>query len=416
MRSVVWLILVFVGAVVAATVLGRNDALVSFFYGSTRLDMSLNLFLISLLALVFLLFSGLQAINALLSLPVRAREWRALKRERAAHSALREALAELLAARYARAQRAAERALLLQAEAEVLHDDLQFTALAQLIAANGLHRLQDRRGRDDRLQLALALAQSRKSTGPSVAEGALLLSAEWALDDRDATRAMRELQALPAGVGRRTQALRLRLQATRQLRQPLEALQTARLLAKHQAFSPMAAQSLLRSLAIEALNDAHDDQQLQQVWERLDNSVRRDAFVVARAARRAQALGNVALGRQWLQPLWEQIGRSEADERLQLAMALVDCAPGLGSDWLPRIEAALAQFGHEPALVAAAAMAFADRQLWGKARRPLEQTASAASLPAAVRRQALRCLAGLAREEGHEDRAAAYDQRAAMID
>ena len=46
-----------------------------------------------------------------------------------------------------------------------------------------------------------------------------------------------------------TQALRLRLQASRLARQPMEALRTARLLAKHQAFSKVAAQGLLRSEA-----------------------------------------------------------------------------------------------------------------------------------------------------------------------
>ena len=49
MRSVIWLILLFVAAVVAASVFGQNDALVSLFYGHWRLDMSLNLFLLLLL-------------------------------------------------------------------------------------------------------------------------------------------------------------------------------------------------------------------------------------------------------------------------------------------------------------------------------------------------------------------------------
>jgi len=152
MRSIIWLILLFAAAVVAATMLGRNDALVSIFYGDGRVDLSLNLFLLALVGLVLLLFIGLQAINSLLSLPTRAREWRLLKRERAAAAALRDAWTELLAARYARAQRLAERALALQAEVPVLQNDLQFAVLAQVAGATGLHRLQDRRGRDERVQ------------------------------------------------------------------------------------------------------------------------------------------------------------------------------------------------------------------------------------------------------------------------
>ena len=71
----------------------------------------------------------------------------------------------------------------------------------------------------------------------------------------------------------------------------------------------------------------------------------------------------------------------DADERGALAIALIDCIAGLGSEWLPRVEAAVASHGNEAAIVAAAGMVFAERQLWGKARRPLEQTAHTATLP-----------------------------------
>jgi HemY protein len=415
MRSVIWLVLLFTAAVVAATVLGRNDALVSVFYGSWRVDFSLNLFLFVVLASIFIVFAAMNAMQSLLNLPTRAREWREQKRERAANAALREALAELFAARYARAQRAAARALDLQTICDGLRGDLQFTVLAEMIAAAGLHRMQDKRGRDDHVASALALIRGRIGSGTAF-DGLHLLSAEWALDDRDAERGLALLAELPPGVARRTQALRLKLQAARQQRRPLDALQTARLLAKHQGFSAPAAQSLLRSLAIEAIEQAFDIDQLRRVWSGLDADDRRDAFVVARAARRAQALGHAAQGRTWLQPAWDAIASASADDRRELALALIECAPGVGSDWLPRIEAALSVHGHEPPLVAAAGMAFADRQLWGKARRPLEQTASASTLPSPVRRQALRCLAAIAREEGHEQHAQSYDQRAAAID
>ncbi|WP_374675148.1 heme biosynthesis HemY N-terminal domain-containing protein [Ideonella sp.] len=417
MRSVIWLVLLFTAAVVAATALGRNDALVAVFYGEWRVDLSLNLFLLALLAGIFIVFTGMQAMQSLLSLPTRAREWREQKRERGAGEALREALAELFAARYARAQRAAQRALELQSSCEALRGDVQFTVLAQMIAASGLHRLQDRRARDERVQAALALVRGKAGAGAGTAfDGLQLLSAEWALEERDAERGLALLAELPPGVARRTQALRLKLQAARVQRRPLDALQTARLLAKHQGFSAPAAQSLLRSLAMEAIDQAYDIEQLRGVWAQLDAQDRRDAFVVSRAARRANALGHAAQGRLWLEPAWDAIAAAGPDDREELALALIDCAPGIGNDWLPRIEAALSAHGHEPALVAAAAMAFADRQLWGKARRMLEQTASAAGLPAPVRRQALRCLAAIAREENREDLAATYDQRAAAID
>ena len=247
MRGVVWLVLLFVVAVVAATTLGSNDGVVSIYWSGWRTDLSLNLFVLLLVGACFAIMTATQAINSLVSLPTRAREWRGLRRERVAQAALREAQAEYFSARYSRAHRAAQRALTIQDETPSLHGDGDFRVLGSLLAAASLHRLQDRARRDEAMQRLMPTL--RKGAGARAADdGARLLAIEWAVEDRDAARALELLAELPPGVGRRTQALRLKLQAARMARQPLEALQTARLLAKHQAFSKVVAQSLLERL------------------------------------------------------------------------------------------------------------------------------------------------------------------------
>jgi HemY protein len=413
MRGVIWLVLLFVAAVVAALTLGDNDGLVSFFWGTRRVDMSLNLFLLVALAAVLALVAGLQALNALLSLPRRAREWRELKRERAAQSALREALSEFFGARYSRAHRAALRALSIQDAAGVLREDPEFSVQAHLLAAGSLHRLQDRPRRDEQLQLALDRV---RGNARAVGDGARLLGAEWALEDRNVERAEGLLRELPPGTARRTQALRLRLQLARLARQPLEALHTARLLAKHQAFSRSAAQGLLRSLAAEVLDGAHDADQLRRTWGQMDSADRRDPVVVAHGARRAVALGVPEDARQWLRPFWDALGDVGSDERTELALALSLACPGIGPEWLPRLEAAQSAWVSEPAVQAAVGHAFAARGLWGKARRPLENAARHPELDSAARRHAWRALAALAREQGDEQRALDCERAGAELD
>lgn len=413
MRAVVWLVLLFVAAVVAAITLGANDGIASFYWRGWRVDLSLNLFLLGLLAGVAVLVSALQALRALVGLPQRAREWRALRRERAVQSALRQALAEFLAARYTRAQKAAQRALSLR-DATPEGGEQELAQLSHLLAAASAHRLQNRTERDE--QLRQALATRRVAVPRPGDDAALLLAAEWALDDRDAAQALVLLSELPPGTARRTQALRLRLQAQRLAQQPLQALPTARLLSKHQGFSKLAAQGLLRSLAFQALDQAHDQDQLEQVWQSFDPSDRRDAFVAARAAQRAAALGSHGDARGWLRPLWERLDELGADEREQISLALLHALPGMGADWLPRLESALQSYAQEPAVVVAAGAAFAERQLWGKARRLLEQSARDARLDAAARRRAWRTLAQLAREEGDEPRAHECTEFAAALD
>jgi len=410
MRGVIWLVLLFVVAVVAATTLGSNDGMVTVYWRGWRTDLSLNLAVILLVAGCALLVSAIQTLDSLVSLPRRAGQWRALRKERAAAAALREAQSEYFGARYGRAHKAAQRALQLLAETPELGDDARFRQLARLLAAGSLHRLQDRTRRDSTVKPLL------KAERNGTDEAARLLSAEWALDDRDAARALEMLDALPPGAARRTQALRLRLQATRMARQPLEALRTARLLANHQAFSPVVAQTLLRSLVGEALDTAHDAQQLRRLWSQVDAVDRRDPQVVSRAAQRAVQLDAADDARQWLRPFWDRLGELPREDREAVALALIGARTGLGADWLPRLESAAQSFGHEAAVVAAVGMAFAERQLWGKARKLLEQAAASAALPSPTRRAAWRELARLAQQESDMDRAAACERAAAALD
>ena len=412
MRNVIWLLLLAGVAVVAAAALGTNDGLVTFYWRGWRADLSLNLFLGLLIATCFLIVTAIQAANALVGLPQRAQEWRVARRDRSAQAALRDALAQYFGGRYSRAQKSAQRALTIQADTPELAQDNEFTVLAHLLAAGSAHRLQDRAGRDAQLRQALDLSR-RSSAARSAEEGARLLAAEWALDDRDAPRAMELLAELPVGVARRTHSLRLKLQAARLGRHPQDALKTARLLAKHQGFSKVAAQGLMRSLAFESLDTAHDADQLRNVWQQFDPVDRRDAFVAARAAERAAALGAFDEARGWLRPFWERITELSPDERAAVSLGLVQAVSGIGPEWLPRLEATSQAYPREGAIALAVGCALAERQLWGKARRLLEDATADTTLAGGVQRKAWLVLATLARQEADPARMARCFEAAA---
>lgn len=415
MRNVIWILLLFVLAVVAAGVFGRNDAVVTLYWAPWRLDLSFNVFVVLWLLLSVALYLTLQTLRTLIGLPRRARQWRIARRDHYAQRALREALALYFGARYSRAHKAAQRALTIQQTTPELSADAEFITLARLLAAGSLHRLQDRAGRDELLKQALA-SSATGGNGRAADEGVRLMAAEWALDDRDAERALALLAELPPGLARRTQALRLKLQAARLARQPLDALRTARLLAKHQGFSPLAAQGLLRSLAMEALDAARDADQLQRVWEQLDATDRRDAFVAAHAAAAMAGHGHAALARAMLQPFWDAPQARSPEEWQALAKAFARSLDGVGSDWLPRLEAATVAHPTRPELIYALGRALAQLQLWGKARQQLEHCADDPELPAPLRRDAWRCLAEMAEREEDWDRARACYRRAARIE
>ena len=414
MRGVFWFILLFAVAVLAATTLGANDGIVTLAWRGWRADLSLNLMVV-LLVVAYLAFAAmLRGLEALLKLPQRASEWRRLQRERAAHRGLREALVEMSAARYGRARKAAEHTLSILGESTGdVPDAVELAVAVRLVAAESLHRLQDRERRDVLLEQTLAQADA---AGLRVAaDGARLKAAEWALDDRDAERALRWIAALPPGVARRTQALRLRLRAARLARQPLEALQTARLLAKHQAFTADAARGLLRSLAAQVLDAAHDIEQLRRQWQALDGADRRDPYVAAHAARCAARMGAAADARLWLRPFWDRIAELPPEDRQPIALTLGEVLEGVGPEWLPTTERALEQLPQDSAVAAAGGILLAVRELWGKASRPLEQAAVAPDLDPHLRRRAWQLLAEAARGVGDADRALACEAKARAL-
>jgi HemY protein len=323
------------------------------------------------------------------------------------HASMLDALSHLLAGRYIRARKAAEAVLeqetTLTASGQKPANAAQLRAIAHLLAAESAQALQDRAAREDHLQRALEHASTRDAQ--ETRDGALLRAARWALEDREPEAAMQLLKGLPLGASRRTVALRTRLRASRQAERPLEALETARLLAKHHAFSDVAARSILRGLAIDLLNGAYDLAQLQRAWNSLEAAERLMPEVAIHAAHRLMTLrGDARLARDWLLPVWEAQDELGENMRLKLVGALEEGLDSIDAAWLARIEAAQKARPRDATLQYLAGMACMKRQLWGKAQQLLTQAALGLQDPT-LHRNAWRAVAALA--EQREDASAA---------
>jgi HemY protein len=345
------------------------------------------------------------------------------------YAAFMDALAHLMAGRFIRAAKLAQNALtqekslsqLAQTSSDVggysAARATQLRLLAHLLAAESAQALQNKTVRDEHLQMALESSTHRSAQ--ETREGVQLRAARWALEDRDPAGALDLLGQLPHGAARRTLALRLKLRATRQARQTSQALETARLLAKHRAFSPPAAQSLVRGLALELLGGAHDPAQLQHAWQSLDASERAMPELVIHAASRLMALhGDVNLARSWLLGVWEPMmqSRSEISDNLRIKLIHVIEAglDSIDAAWLARIEAALQQRPRDANVQYLAGMACLKRQLWGKAQQMLSQAAPALQ-DITLHRNAWRALALLAEQREDELSAAQAYKRAAEL-
>ncbi len=410
MRLALWFLALFGMAVAMALFAGNNQGTITLFWPPYRLDLSLNLVVLLLALLFFTLHVALRALAALFAMPGHARSWRIQHQERALHVALLDTLSHLLAGRFIRARKAAETVLAreraMTRSGETLAYSGRLRALSHLLAAESSQALQDKSAREEHFRQALEQAARRDAQ--EAREGLQLRAARWALQDHDAQGALQWLDDLPQGVARRTIALRLRLKAARMARQTRPALETARLLAKHRAFSEVAAQGILRGLALELVLSAHDPDQLQTVWNQLEAAERALPEVAIEAAQRMLNLGgDVDLARSWLLPVWERMaaqpGALTQAQHLHLIRVLESSfALALGAPdalWLTRIEQAQMASPGDSALQYLAGITCMRLQLWGKAQQLLKQ-----ALPrlqdAGLERNAWAALAELAERRG----------------
>jgi HemY protein len=410
MRAALWFLGLFGAAVAIALFAGNNQATITVFWPPYRIDLSLNL-VVLLLALLFLtLHVALRTLAALFALPLQARRWRIQHQERAMHSALLDALSHLLAGRFIRARKAAEVVLArenaMTRSGETLAYSGRLRAVSHLLAAEGAQALQDRQAREKHFRQAFE--QTFKRDVQETREGLQLRAARWALEDHDAQAALGWLDELPQGTARRTIALRLRLEAARLARQTKLALETARLLAKHRAFSEVTAPRILASLALELVLTAYDPAQLQTIWSQLDANERSLPEVAIQAANRMiQLSGDIELSRSWLLPVWEHmLAQPEAfteSQRIHLVDVLESSfALPLGPPealWLTRIEQAQITHPGDATLQYLAGMTCMRLQLWGKAQQLLTQSLTRLSDPG-LQRNAWVALAELAERRG----------------
>lgn len=429
MRGVFWLLAMASMAVALALLMGDNDATVTLFWSPYRFDASFNLILVLLLASFALLYLGLRGVATLREIPRRARRWRDRQIERAAVSGILDALAYQLAGRFVRAHTAAGEALrhLDDLSEEPAGFNLgQMRLLAHLLAAESAQSLQNRGSRDE--HLGVALQSSLAKQAPDAHEGALLRAIRWAIEDRNPSLARSRLQDVPQGAARRIQALRLRLRVARLDGSVAEALEVTRLLTKHRAFSAEAGKSLLRGLALDAVRQARDFNQLENVWQKLTVPEKSMPELVLAGAQRAHELLAQEVGPEsegqaevaqkvlgWIEPIWPQVADLDDESLLRLVGVIEPAMAHVEGPWLSRIEQALQEAPGNPYWQYLMGQACLQRRLWGKASLLLGQASHGLRDPALLR-HTWRSLARLAEERGDSGAAVAAWQRAANID
>jgi len=422
MRVALWFLGLFGVAVLLALFFSSNAGTITVFWPPHRVDLSLNMVVVLLGLLFLLLHLALRAMAALFALPGQAHSWRVRHQEQAMHASLLDAMSHFVAGRFIRSRKASQQVLAREAAMVRSGEEgaaaVRLRVMANLMAAESSQALQDKAARDSYFQQALAQSAGLGATG--IREGLLLRAVHWSLRDRDAAAAQDWFAQLPQGVARRTLALRLRLRLARLTGQSGLALDTARLLVKHRAFSEDSGRGLVRALALENIQAARDPEQLQRFWHKLESAEQVMPEVACLAAARCLLLGgaaDTALG--WLLPVWERMvnlpDALNQNQKISLVRVLESAfSRTVDTDWLVRIEQAqMAQPG-DAVLQYLAGVACLHLELWGKAQVLTKQ-----ALPrlndTRLAASAWLMLADLAQRQGDTEHAAEAWQQAARL-
>ncbi|RKP44869.1 heme biosynthesis protein HemY [Trinickia fusca] len=391
LRGLLWLAFLFTLAVVLATVGHFNVGHVVLVYPPYRYDLSLNLVIGAVVALFVLLYAGTRIVRNVWTMPQRVAAYRVRSREAKAQAALREAIGNLYAGRFSRAEKAAREALTQGAN----------KGAAGLVAAQAAHSMREYGRRDEWLAAIDA---------PEWQDARLMASADMRADGRDAEGALAALTEMQSQGGRRIHAQQIALRAQQQLKNWAEVLKLVKTLEKREAIHPAVAVRLRQQAAENLLRDRrHDGQALLSLWHSLAASERQSPRLADLAAELLIALGR------------HQEARKVVEEALQhnwdarLLRRYPDTVQG--DDALPLIQKAEAwrrERTEDADLLFTLGRLCLHQQLWGKAQSFLESALKLADDNDALTVRTHRALARLFEQLGDAARASEHYRASAL--
>ncbi len=347
LRGAIWLFLAFAGAVLLALVLRSNHGNIAILWPPYRIELSSNMALVLTTLAFFVLHVVLLAIGKTLAMPQRIRDYRERRRQQRSSRALQAAVLALFEGRYDRAERLAATAV-----ATSSGDDA--VTAASLVAARSAHRLGAPERRDDWLR------QASKVNRDSAA--ALMVQAEFALDDQQPALALDAVDRMTPGGAQQPIALETALGAYQQAGRWDRVLDTVRQLSKRGRMSAVDAAALRLTAYRNLLAPREgDSRSIRELWKSLRSEERRAPELAA--------------------PTVAALARAGApDDARKIALAVLDAgydeatveAYGVMAALPPRqrleqLERWRTRHGDRPKLLEMLGRVCASEKLWGKA-------------------------------------------------
>lgn len=392
MKGLLWILGLFALAVAVALGARFNDGYALLVVPPYRVEISLNLLLIGLLALFAGGYALLRFVMLTVGLPGRVRDYRMRRQREQAGAVFQDAVRLLFEGRFGQAMKRAGEA----------HAAGTAPGLSALIAARAAQRMREPEKQQDWLEHA-------RTDDPRTEAATLMLDAEMANEERRFDDALAALARLQGKQGRHIAALRLELRARQGTGDWDGVLKLARQLAKRDALPAevireVRTQAHLANIARRAGDRGRLQAYLRAVPE--EELGRRVVFAVARALCAQGADGEV-------QRLIETTLGDGGEDNWQSGLALIYARLGAGDATarIARAEGWLRRHPDDAALLLGLGRMCLRQRLWGKAESYLE-----ASLSVEPTRDAHLELAGLLEQLERTDEANRHYRAGALLD
>ncbi|MDP3539226.1 MAG: heme biosynthesis protein HemY [Azonexus sp.] len=353
MKGLFWVLALFALAVAVALGARLNDGYVLLVFPPWRAEITLNLFILALVALFLVLYGLLRSLTLTFGLPRRVRQYRASRQRDRAGLVFQDAVRLLFEGRFGQALKKATEA----------HAAGTAPGLSALIAARAAQRMRESEKQQGWMDRA-------KIDDPRTEAATLMLEAELMNEARRFEEALGALEKLQAKQGRHIAALRLELRARQGLGDWDGVLKLARQLVKRDALPVEVVREIRTQAHLGNIAKRSVDQGKLSAYLRALPEEERGRRVVLAAARALVAQGAEVEAQKLIEAV---LDAAENDDWQPELVAIYGRLTG--SEQTARIakcEAWLRRHPDDARLLKALGRMCLRQRLWGKAQSYLE--------------------------------------------
>uniref|UniRef100_UPI0033424B2E heme biosynthesis HemY N-terminal domain-containing protein n=1 Tax=Castellaniella defragrans TaxID=75697 RepID=UPI0033424B2E len=357
MRNWFWTLILLVVAVALALVLREHGGNVLIIAQPWRIELSLSLAVVLLVAAFIVLHWLLRCIRWLGGGPERFRAWRGRRAQARDVELLESGWINVLEGRYAQAEKDLSNLLSHTRSADR-------KVLAGLSAARALHLLGEYKRRDQ----VLLLAREGAGQDSRLRQAVDTVTAEMYLDQNRPAEALALLEPLQDASSRYFHSTRLLLRTHRQLGNDEQVYALTRVLLRRSAIDQAQARAFIRDSVVRRFDRCDDEVALKTLWADLGADERLEPAIALAAARAQVRLGH---GIESARILEAALGHALDDSLLR---AYAQCEPEQAAHRLARAELWLKANPDHPGLLTALGQLCLGAQLWGQAEHYLERS------------------------------------------